>query len=289
MSKIDDAEQGYTADLLVSVSWRDPRLVDPNLVGSDARRRVLRSSIWTPEPVLLNQRSDESLLSDEVVVDPDGNVLSQRRLYQELASPFDLRDFPFDSQVLPLRVVSARYTQEEVALVADPTLTGGSDRFSVAGWALELDEVRTTVFVPIEGFRELTEIQFPILADREVGYYMWSMAVPLVLIVLMAWSVFWIDPTLLPSQIGVTTASTFTLIAFRVSMQFTMPRLSYMTRGDYFVLGWTVLVFSALAQAVLTGRLGRTGREDLARRLDRWGRWVYLGALVLLLALTLLW
>ena len=60
-----------------------------------------------------------------------------------------------------------------------------------------------------------------------------------------------------------------------------------MTRGDYFVMGCTLLVFSALAQAVLTGRLSKTGREDLARRLDRWGRWVYLGALVLLSALTL--
>ncbi len=48
-----------------------------------------------------------------------------------------------------------------------------------------------------------------------------------------------------------------------------------------FVLAITLLVFAALGQAVVTGRLAKSGKETLARSLDRWGRWVYLVALAL--------
>ena len=42
----------------------------------------------------------------------------------------------------------------------------------------------------------------------------------------------------------------------------------------------TILVFAGFGEAVLTGNLSKAGREDLARQLDRWARWVYLGLLV---------
>ncbi|TDI46197.1 MAG: hypothetical protein E2P02_05630 [Acidobacteria bacterium] len=97
-----------------------------------------------------------------------------------------------------------------------------------------------------------------------------------------AWSVFWIDPSLLPSQLAVSTAAVFALIAFRLSIGDLLPPVPYMTRGDVFVLGCTLLVFSAFGEAVVTGRLAKGGRENLARKLDRWSRWLYLTAFGLL-------
>ena len=38
-------------------------------------------------------------------------------------------------------------------------------------------------------------------------------------------------------------------------------------------------MFAAFGEAVLTGSLFKAGREDLARRVDRWARWLYLVAL----------
>jgi hypothetical protein len=61
--------------------------------------------------------------------------------------------------------------------------------------------------------------------------------------------------------------------------------VAYLTRADEFVLAITVLVFAAFGEAVLTGSLFKAGREDLARSVDRWARWVYLGALVVVVFL----
>jgi len=122
-----------------------------------------------------------------------------------------------------------------------------------------------------------------------VGYFLWTMAVPLALIMFMAWTVFWIDPNFLPSQVGVATASVFSLIAYRTALRLSLPKVSYMTRADIFILGATLLVFGALAMAIATGRLAKSGREEVALRVDRWGRWVYLGLLAVLVVVARNW
>jgi hypothetical protein len=68
-----------------------------------------------------------------------------------------------------------------------------------------------------------------------------------------------------------------------------LPRVSYPTRADIFLLGVTLLVFAALGEVVVTARLTRQGGEELALAIDRWGRWIYLilFALISVFALVL--
>jgi hypothetical protein len=60
--------------------------------------------------------------------------------------------------------------------------------------------------------------------------------------------------------------------------------VSYLTVADQFMLAITLLVFAALGQAVLTGRLAKSGKDAFARLLNRWGRWIYLAALAIVSA-----
>jgi len=108
------------------------------------------------------------------------------------------------------------------------------------------------------------------------------------LIVFMAGSVFWIDPTELGPQIAVATASVFTLIAFLFSLGYLLPRVSYLTRVDQFVLGSTLLVFSAFGEAILTSKLAREGNPSLSGTIDRWARGIY-PAVFAALAVVSLW
>jgi len=114
-----------------------------------------------------------------------------------------------------------------------------------------------------------------------------STAMPLGLIVFMAWTVFWIDPKHLAPQIGVSTATVFTLIAFQLGLGRFLPRVSYLTRADKFLLGATGLVFLALGEAIMTSKLADSDREKLSRRIDLWSRWTYPALFALLLIFTL--
>ena len=107
------------------------------------------------------------------------------------------------------------------------------------------------------------------------------------LIVFMAYAVFWLDPTLIGTQIGVATSTVFTLIAYNFALSDILPRISYLTRADFFLVGCMFLVFGALGEAVLTGVLAQDeDRLMLARRIDVLARVIYplCFALILLVA-----
>jgi cadmium resistance protein CadD (predicted permease) len=95
------------------------------------------------------------------------------------------------------------------------------------------------------------------------------MILPLVLIVAMSWIVFWISPEMAATQISVSVTSMLTLIAYRFMVDALVPRVSYLTRLDLFILGATLLVFFTLIQAVGATKLAKEGRLPLAEMIDR--------------------
>ncbi|MEJ2180136.1 MAG: hypothetical protein P8Y28_06760 [Gammaproteobacteria bacterium] len=115
-----------------------------------------------------------------------------------------------------------------------------------------------------------------IALERKAEYYLWKFVVPLCFIILMAGSVFWLDPTNFAPQIGISTASVFTLVAFLLGLRQSLPQVAYLTRMDVFILSATILVFVSFAEVVFVSRLAHKDRADLARRIDFHARWIYL-------------
>ena len=272
---IDDVKQEFTADLYVTATWEDSRL------EGEATRTLPLADVWHPLLTILNRRDLDKLFADVVHVEPDGKVTYGQRLVGHLSARMNLREFPRDHQTLSVSIVAVGSSPDEIDLRPTSGAVEGFQDFSVSNWKLTLQKAEASpIVIPSTG-RRLPHVAFEIGAERRAGYYLWVMYVPLLFIVLMAWLVFWIDPSLVASQIAVSTAAVFSLIAFRFSMRLALPSVPYMTRMDKFVLGCTTLVFLALGQAVVTGRLAKQGREVLARRMDRWGRWIYLAAFIL--------
>ena len=285
VTQVDDESQSFNVDFHLSVRWRDPRLASTD-VDSGGRQLNL-DQVWHPSLDLLNQRDISLRLPGVVRVDAEGNVHYRQRFYGTLSSPLDLREFPFDQHVLPIHIISYTYGTQDVALTIDEARTGVLGEFSAAGWEFETGETH----IYAEQLRSLGEerarMTFEIIGRRDSGFYLWTAILPLSLIVLMAWAVFWIDPDYLPSQIGLSTASVFTLIAFRLSLRLMLPPVSYMTKADQFLFGATLLVFLALGEAVATGGMAKRGQEEQAKKVDFWARWIYAVAFALICVVTL--
>ena len=78
-----------------------------------------------------------------------------------------------------------------------------------------------------------------------------------------------------------------TLIALMLAFGTTLPPIAYLTRLDKFVIGATVIVFAALAEAVTTAALADSGREGLAEQINRGSRSLFPAAFALTALLTL--
>ena len=125
-------------------------------------------------------------------------------------------------------------------------------------------------------------------ADRNSGYYIWKVIFPMFLIVFMSFSVFWIPPREIGTQVGLSVTSMLTLIAYRFAIGSIIPNVDYLTRFDKFVFGSTLLIFMALVESVTTGSLSVNGRVELAERIDFYSRFVFPSAFIIIVIYSFL-
>jgi hypothetical protein len=270
---VNGAEQSFEANVAYRASWQDSRLKHD---GAGTISRPL-GEVWHPRLQLINQQRTWSTLGELVDISPSGEVVLLQRVWGSFSQPLQLEDFPFDTQKFAVQLAAGGYTPDEVTLVSDESIPSGiAESFSLPDWevlgskywvaeyqAITTDTVQASMFV----------CQFT--ARRHAGYYLFKIIVPLVLIVAMSWIVFWIDPSESGTQIGVSTTAMLTLIAFRFSIDGLVPKVSYLTRMDIFILGSTGLVFATLIQAVTTSLLAKSGRLPLSRKIDITSRIVF--------------
>jgi len=286
IDEIDDVRQRFNVDMFVSIAWQDPRLALPEKERSGQIRTFPRSEVWTPRGLIVNDRGMRAQLPLVVDVDALGNVVYRQRLTGELAVDLDLEDFPFDSQQLPIDIISYQYSPDQVHFSTNARLAAHLEEFSIEGWRFTLSETKFGEFsVPAAGVVR-PRITFMLEAQRKAQYFLLTMFLPMSLIVFMSWTAFWIQPNVVPPRIAISTASIFSLIAFGFSIRLSLPRVSYVTRADVFVIGCTLLVFLALGAAVIGSRWASAEKLEQAIRLNATIRWLYVALFLVVVVAT---
>ena len=285
--EINDVTESFTADLKVRVRWKDPRLSASALGHSLEHCRLSIEDIWNADIQPINQRGTVHKGKLQLAVASDGTVSVVTRVYTILSNPLDMHDFPFDTQNLRVKFASMKYNPDEVTFVTDQERTGRLEGLSIPGWRI-IDNFSDDTVPPLQGaVRQHPRFNHVIAIDRQSSYYVWKFIVPLCFIVFMASGVFWLNPAGVQTQVGVGTASVFTLIAFILGLRTVLPRVPYLTRMDQLVFSATVLVFFALLEVIITSRLAQQGRTELAKTIDRYARWMYPLVFVGLLVVSL--
>jgi hypothetical protein len=285
--EINDVTESFTADFKVRIRWKDPRLSATALGHSLEHCRFLIDDIWNPDIQPINQRGTVQKGKLQSLVASDGTVSVVARVYSILSSPLDMHDFPFDTQHLRIQFASMKYNSDEITFITDEARTGRLEGLSIPGWRI-INSFSDDTVAPLQGaVRNHPRFDHLIVIERQASYYVWKFIVPLCFIVLMASGVFWLNPAGVQTQVGVGTASVFTLIAFILGLRTVLPRVPYLTRMDELVFGATVLVFLALLEVIITSRYAQKGLTERAQTIDRYARWMYPLAFVVLLVVSL--
>ena len=269
---IKGSDQSFVASFYLEARWQDDRLSHQQ---QDLVTRPL-NEVWHPRLQFLNQQRILSTFPERVTITPGGEVLYRQRVWGAFSQPLELQNFPFDRQDFQIILVASGYTPEEVKFMRNPDgLSGLASAFSQEEWDILEWRLDITPYSVMEGDLPDASFAFVFVAERKLGFYIWKVIIPLILIVMMSWIVFWINPEQFATQIGVSTTSMLTLIAYRFVMVGLLPNISYLTRMDYFIFGSTLLVFLALIQAVVTAILAESKKITLAKRIDRWCRSIF--------------
>ena len=279
ISNIDSAQQSLTAEIALVLRWKDPRLAH---TGSGVVRYPLEQ-VWHPRAGIANETASViRKFPDSIEVESDGTLIYRQLYAGAFTQPFRLQSFPFDRQTFRIQVVAVRYQANEVKFVPDRAwiqsglkhAAGMAPSITLPDWTVEKWEAKPLAYALAPGL-EYSGYVFEFTASRNVSHYILKVILPLVLIVIMSWAVFWIDPIHSNSQINIAMTSMLTLIAYRFTIDAQVPRLPYMTRLDIFFLISTLLVFFSLIEVLITTILDNKHRKKQAHTIDRYCRVVF--------------
>lgn len=266
IEQVKGADQTFTADIAFQAEWQDDRLRHS---GSEQIRKPL-SEVWNPRFQILNRQRVQYTFPEDVMISPEGRVGLLQRAWGQFSEPLVLSDFPFDTQDFSITLVAPGHEEGMVELVEDPERpTRVNDSFTIPDWET-LDWTSAISNRPIlKGERGLPTFEASISMKRNSQYYFSNVILPLFLIIGMSWIVFWIPSSQMGPRISVSVTAMLTLTAYRFAIGASLPKIAYLTRLDWFILGSSILVFLSLVHVVVTSHLVEKDQELLARRINR--------------------
>jgi len=295
IGEVDTVACTFGAHFYLTATWCDPKLTIEQLNSCDdnkqAQSKMIQNS-FDPKIMFINTAGVpqiEQLASPKFHWEKskrgqnDAPVFSCRYgVTSNFREQFELQNFPLDAQPLNIVISSDNY----------------NDVINLYGWDDE-SLVRKEFMVLNE--YEMSDIKFcrartvrkhghrlcgypllytGVIMERNYGYYVWHMFLPIFLITLMSVTTFVVPLHLVAERCGVILTLLLTSVAFKFVVGQGLPKISYNTFLDTYVLAsFIVLTFIALGVAFV-GYLDMHVSEDAAIKTDKAVLKISVGAFV---------
>ena len=288
---IDDVNESFEAEIAILATWQDPRLAfDAEAEKTDVK--LFQDSYqfaevfsgWWPQLLILNEVGRDDPKAVTLKVYPDGTVRYFEQRNATLETPMDLHDFPFDTQRLRTSMIPFGCTTDEVLLEVDPRYQFATDDYvsrerdvNVSGWDLQglTMEVNETHVATGPSKTCFSRMVTTIHLQRQSWQLVWEILFPLMVLVSVVWSIFWVEIDSLADRLNISFIGVLTIVAYQFVVVENMPRMSYLTFTDSVLLVSFLMMAVTVPQSLFIHSLVRKGKQQKATRIDRKCRWAF--------------
>ncbi len=297
LTDVNEKEETIDIEGYIVLRWSDPRLAyDPaeegleGFVAGDYARapaRIYQGDFavkevferWRPHVEVMNGHGSRDRYNMAVGVWPDGHVAYADYFAATVETPMDLRRFPFDRQSLQIYLAVLHYQRDEIVLVPDEFMSGASAQDEgIAEWnklGIEIEEVPHTQ-ISMDGHPEVySQLVVTIHLERRPGHTLFSIILPLLILVSLTWSVFWMDEESISSRVNVSFVGILSVVAYYFVVLDRAPEIPYLTLMDAFMIATFLALAGSVVINFVADHLNRTDREKLGNRVDRICRWAF--------------
>jgi hypothetical protein len=287
LNEIDDEAETFELSGVLTLRWRDPRQAfDPATEG--VREKVYQGEFqfhevftgWFPQVVLANESGLYDVEGVLLRVAPDGTLTLTQTLDAVAEAELDLRRYPFDRQRLEAHFEVLGFRSGEVALRAEPIpgaqAAGVDARVWIPQWRIE--GLRTSVRErPAYALGGGAQSVFVVGVDvaRQPVFMIRLVVFPLVLIVMLSWSVFWMDRSSLGDRINVSFIGILTAVAYQIVVSEILPQISYFTLMNSFLNLSFIAMCATVVINLMVGSYDKRGLSSAGDRVDWHCRWIF--------------
>jgi hypothetical protein len=287
---IDPVRDEFQFRGYVRVLWCDPRLAfDPEIegqselvfTGEQAEKQF--KQMWFPSGYPVNKVGEITLSERVLLIRHDGTIESSINVSVPLATHFDLRRFPIDRQILELQVESYVWSRDQLQFIHDETISGFSDGIEIPEWNIHAVNGRVNEITAMRSDTPFARYTLEIEIARKPGFYVWKVFLPLIVIVALSWSVFWMTDERFSARSRISATGVLTVVAYQFVFAENLPRVGYLTLLDQVMIGSFGLLAVTVLESLLVDRANREEPEK-AIRIDRTSRWLFPAVYAVMLA-----
>lgn len=278
-----------TAQFKIRLQWQDDRLATPSSneerAYQDADATEKLSSMFDPRIAIVDGTME--LDHQHLTIYPNGTVNLSKVVLVTVPANMELLLFPFDSQIFTFRFASTYWGDNEIDLVLNPLESTMMPDSAPVSWDFDYfgyHVTKTNVRAHSESF---FVYNFMVHAQRDPRNFFWRLLLPLIVIVILSWNVFWMYED---SSSALANCFVFllTVVAFHQIANEMLPLIPYFTFLDSIVFLSYGFIIIPTFQVMVTTKLEAQGRSAEAATIRQYCRWfVPLGFAVTLLITTI--
>ena len=274
ITNIDQRKENFTVVGYLILKWVDPSFAynpdsckcnEMDYTREQFDQYIKENNLNLPRFLILNQQGKRFVQEDNVRVYPDGEISYFERFTVTLQAPdFDFRRFPFDPQKFFFRLLLMQpidyyvfKTNKELPPIGEQL---GEEEWHIYDYHIA---VKTKMYN-----KTFSEYMLQIDASRHIDYYTFRIFLPLLLIVIVSWGIFFMKDYL--NRISVSVAVLLIFVAFNFTIGKDLPRLGYMTFMDSVLFTAFLVTTLTVLINVIFRRLETTEKIELAETIDRY-------------------
>ncbi|CAH1777815.1 unnamed protein product [Owenia fusiformis] len=256
----------YMVNLYFRMYWTDSRLAHNSTNETLQLYHTQTENIWLPDlfiPVEKDGRVHEITVPNKLLrLSPDGELVLSQRLTLVMSCQMYLYKFPMDNQTCRIQIESYGYStadmliewrepepiqvQKDVYKLPEFHLTGTIHGDCTAKYA-------TGAFACIFG---------DLLLKRDLGFYIIQTYIPSILIVLLSWVTFWLDPESVASRVSLGVLTVLTMTTQASGLSSSLPKVSYVKAIDVWLSTCLIFVFASMLETAIVNLLYRRDMRE---------------------------
>jgi hypothetical protein len=301
VNRIDESTETFEFSGVLTLKWKDERQkFDPGEAGikrktfqGDFQSNELSPS-WSPQVVLVNSSGQFEISAVTLFVDADGTCTLLETITAPAEAKLDLRRTPFDSQKLEAIFEIFGYDTSEIKLVTEPLPPGTAPlEIRIPQWEVtSTEQVTRTIHAPYAKEQGIASaFVLSIGVQRESLFLLRLVVLPLMLIVMLSWSVFWMDRSSVGDRMSISFVGILTAVSYQVVLGDILPQISYVTFMNSFINISFVVMCTTVVINLIVGAAEKKGSPShMGEQIDKWCRVafpvVYFALLLLALGIS---